>query len=139
MQANGVTMSAILAATGYIQADGIKDTMRSNDTVAAYRKRDTKRFPVASGTVEPLHGARSLDELERMKHELHLEGVVWTPFQGNIDHQPVRPPLKGKELGLLPSSIPTPSRTWKRYGGWSGYPRISNSLCVAGCVNDEYE
>ena len=31
MQANGVTMSAILAATGYIQADGIKDTMRSND------------------------------------------------------------------------------------------------------------
>ena len=26
---------AILAATGYIQADGIKATMRSNDTVAA--------------------------------------------------------------------------------------------------------
>ena len=29
MESNGVTMSAILAATGYIQADGIKDTMRS--------------------------------------------------------------------------------------------------------------
>ena len=29
MDANGVTQSAILAATGYIQADGIKDTMRS--------------------------------------------------------------------------------------------------------------
>ena len=45
MEANGVTMSAILAATGYIQADGIKDTMRSNDTVAAYRKRDPQALP----------------------------------------------------------------------------------------------
>jgi hypothetical protein len=46
-----------------------KDTMRSNDTVAAYRRRDPERFPVACGTVEPLHGARSLGEIERMKHE----------------------------------------------------------------------
>ncbi len=105
MEANGVTMSAILAATGYIQADGIKDTMRSNDTVAAYRQRDPKRFPVACGTVEPLHGARSLGELERMKHELHLQGVVWHHrFQGlAIDHQLMRPLLKKvRELGLVP-------------------------------------
>jgi uncharacterized protein len=105
MQANGVTISAILAATGYIQADGIKDTMRSNDTVAAYRKRDPKRFPVACGTVEPLHGARSLGELERMKHELDLKGVVWhNRFQGvAIDHQLMRPLLrKVSELGLVP-------------------------------------
>ena len=88
MQANGVTRSAILAATGYIQADGIKDTMRSNDTVAAYRKRDPKRFPVACGTVEPLHGARSLGELERMKHELHLDGSgVAQPLPG-CGHRP---------------------------------------------------
>ena len=77
MEANGVTGSAILAATGYIQADGIKDTMRCNDTVATYRKRDPKRFPVACGIVEPLHGARSIGELERMKHDLGLNGVVW--------------------------------------------------------------
>jgi predicted TIM-barrel fold metal-dependent hydrolase len=105
MQANGVATAAILAATGYIQADGIKDTMRSNDTVAAYRKRDPNRFPVACGTVEPLHGARSLDELERMKHELHLEGVVWhNRFQGvAIDHQLMRPLLKKvSQLGLVP-------------------------------------
>jgi uncharacterized protein len=105
MEAHGVTMSAILAATGYIQADGIKDTMRCNDTVAAYRNRDPKRFPVASGTVEPLHGTRSLDELERMKHELHLDGVVWhNRFQGvAIDHQLMRPLLKKvSELGLVP-------------------------------------
>jgi predicted TIM-barrel fold metal-dependent hydrolase len=105
MEANGVTMSAILAATGYIQADGIKDTMRCNDTVAAYRQRDPKRFPVACGTVEPLHGARSLGELERIKYELQLEGVVWhSRFQGvAVDHQLMRPLLKKvRELGLVP-------------------------------------
>ena len=105
MEANGVGQAAILAATGYIQADGIKDTMRCNDTVAAYRKRDPKRFPVASGIVEPLHGARSLGELERMKHELQLDGVVWhSRFQGvAVDHQLMRPLLrKVAELGLVP-------------------------------------
>jgi predicted TIM-barrel fold metal-dependent hydrolase len=105
MEANGVTHAAILAATGYIQADGIKDTMRCNDTVAGYRKRDPKRFPVACGTVEPLHGARSLAELERIKNELRLEGVVWHHrFQGlAIDNQLMRPLLKKvNELGLVP-------------------------------------
>jgi uncharacterized protein len=105
METNGVTMSAILAATGYIQADGIKDTIRCNDTVAAYRQRDRKRFPVACGTVEPLHGARSLAELERIKHELRLEGVVWhSRFQGvAVDHQLMRPLLKKvSDLGLVP-------------------------------------
>jgi predicted TIM-barrel fold metal-dependent hydrolase len=105
MDANGVTMSAILAATGYIQAEGIKDTMRCNDSVAAYRRRESKRFPVACGTVEPLHGVSSLAELERIKHELHLEGVVWhNRFQGvPVDHQLMRPLLKkASELGLVP-------------------------------------
>jgi predicted TIM-barrel fold metal-dependent hydrolase len=105
MEANGVTGSAILAATGYIQADGIKDTMRCNDTVAAYRKRDPKRFPVACGIVEPLHGARSIGELERMKHDLGLNGVVWhSRFQGvAVDHALMRPLLKKVgELGLVP-------------------------------------
>jgi predicted TIM-barrel fold metal-dependent hydrolase len=105
MEANGVGGAAILAATGYIQADGIKDTMRSNDVVAAYQKRDLKRFPVACGIVEPLHGARSLGELERIKHELHLQGVVWhSRFQGvAVDHPLMRPLLKKVvELGLVP-------------------------------------
>jgi len=105
MDANGVSHAAILAATGYIQADGIRDTMRSNDTVAAYRKRDPRRFPVACGIVEPLHGARSLEELSRIKHELRLEGVVWHHrFQGvPVDHQLMRPLLKKvSELELVP-------------------------------------
>src|SRR5262245_65817191 len=71
MESNSVTMATILAATGYIQADGIKDTMRSNDTVAAYQKREPKRFPVACGTGEPLHGAACLGEAGSMNRELH--------------------------------------------------------------------
>lgn len=105
MEANGVTAAAILAATGYIQADGIKDTMRCNDVVAAYRRRDPIRFPVACGIVEPLHGTRSLGELERIKYELKLDGVVWhSRFQGvAVDHALMRPLLKKvSELGLVP-------------------------------------
>lgn len=105
MNENRVDFVGILAATGYIQADGIKATMRSNNTIAEYRKRDPKRFPVAAGIVEPLHGSASLGELERIKHELHLEGVVWhNRFQGvAVDHQLMRPLLKkASELGLVP-------------------------------------
>lgn len=105
MAANEVTHAAILAATGYLQADGIRDTMRCNDAVAAYRERDPERFPVACGIVEPLHGARSLEELRRIKHELGLAGVVWHHrFQGvPVDHQLMRPLLKTvSELKLVP-------------------------------------
>ncbi|MGE5215690.1 MAG: amidohydrolase family protein [Chloroflexota bacterium] len=105
MDANGVTLAAILAATGYIQADGIKDTMRCNDSVAVYRRLDPKRFPVACGIVEPLHGPRSLGELERIKYELGLNGVVWhNRFQGlAVDHPLMRPLLKKvRDLGLVP-------------------------------------
>src|SRR5215208_4583092 len=88
MEENHIDFVGILAATGYIQADGIKDTMRSNDTVAAYRRRDPRRFPVAAGIVEP-----------------RLEAVVWhNRFQGvALDHELMRPLLrKVSELGLVP-------------------------------------
>jgi predicted TIM-barrel fold metal-dependent hydrolase len=78
--------------------------MQANDTVAAYRKRDPKRFPVACGTVEPLHGARSLEELERVKHELHLEGVVWHKCEGGSSGCNSR-------LWLAGSLMPTPGST----------------------------
>src|SRR4051812_24879222 len=75
MTDNKVDFVALLASTGYIQADGIKATMRQNDAIAAYRARDPKRFPIAAGIVEPLHGSASLGELERIKQDLHLDGV----------------------------------------------------------------
>lgn len=105
MEENHIDYVGILGATGYIQADGIKATMRSNDIIAEYRRRDPKRFPVAAGLVEPLHGPASLGELERIKHELHFEGVVWhNRFQGvAVDHPLMRTIMKKmSELGLVP-------------------------------------
>lgn len=105
MADNQVDFVAILASTGYIQADGIKATMRVNNSVAAYQRRDPRRFPIAAGIVEPLHGSASIGELERMKHELGLGGVVWHHrFQGvAVDHPLMRPLLKKvSELGLVP-------------------------------------
>jgi predicted TIM-barrel fold metal-dependent hydrolase len=104
MEENDVDFVGLLAATGYIQADGIAATRRSNDVVAAYRERDRTRFPIAAGIVEPLHGTASLSELERIRHELGLEGVVWHHrFQGvAVDHAFMRPLLKKvAELGLV--------------------------------------
>jgi predicted TIM-barrel fold metal-dependent hydrolase len=104
MEENHIDFVGIQAATGYLQPDGIKATMRSNDTVAAYRKRDPKRFPIGAGIVEPLHGEASLPELERIKYELGLQGVVWHHrFQGvSVDHQFMRPILKKVQaLGLV--------------------------------------
>lgn len=104
MAENHVDRVGILASTGYIQADGIKATMRSNDVVAEYRKRDPQRFPVAAGIVEPLHGPASLAELERIK-VLGLQGVVWhNRFQGvAVDHELMWPLIrKAGELGLVP-------------------------------------
>ncbi len=101
----GVDAAVVLPATGYDQPDGIKDTMRVNDAMAAYRARDPERFPVAFGIVEPLHGIRGLEEMERIHHELHLNGVVWHHrFQGvPIDAQIMRPMLQRLgDLGLVP-------------------------------------
>jgi uncharacterized protein len=105
MTANAIDFAGILAATGYMQADGVKATMRSNDTVAAYRRRDPARFLIAAGIVEPLHGSASLDELDRIKHELGLEGVVWHHrFQAVPVDTPLMRPLlrRSAQLGLVP-------------------------------------
>lgn len=76
MNENHVDFAGILASTGYTQADGIRATMRVNDTVAEYRRRDPKRFPVAAGIVEPLHGTASLGELESDMRDEDMANVL---------------------------------------------------------------
>src|SRR5262245_3256010 len=66
MDAIGVAWAVIQPTHGYLRPDGIKDTMRINDGVARFRDTNPKRFPLACGTVEPMHGTRTLAELERM-------------------------------------------------------------------------
>ena len=102
---SGADWAIIQPAHSYLRPDGIKDTMRVNDGMAAYRAADSKHFPVALGTVEPLYGERSLEEIDRCKHELGLDGLSWHPrLQGVfLDNPWMRPYVKRmSELGLVP-------------------------------------
>jgi len=105
MQAQGIAWAAIQPAHAYDKSDGIAATRRVNDGIAAYRARDPKHFPVALGTVEPTHGERGLEEIERVKAELDLDGMSWHHrLQGGfIDSPWMRPYLRRmSELSLVP-------------------------------------
>ena len=105
MAETGVDWAVIQPSHGYLKSEGIKDTMRANDGMAEYRRRDPARFPIALGTVEPLHGERSLEEIDRVKQELGLNGLSWHHrFQGCfIDNKWMRPILRRMaDLKLVP-------------------------------------
>jgi predicted TIM-barrel fold metal-dependent hydrolase len=79
----GVGQAAVMPSHAYERAEGIADTRRVNDGIAAYRQAHPDRFPVAVGIVEPQHGDRSLAELDRVAHDLDLDGVSFhARFQG---------------------------------------------------------
>lgn len=106
MDAAGIAWSVIQPAHSYLRPDGIRDTRRVNDGIAAYRAAAPERFRVALGTVEPSHGERSLDEIERAAAELALDGLSWHHrLQGGfIDSPWMRPYLRRMgELGLVPA------------------------------------
>jgi predicted TIM-barrel fold metal-dependent hydrolase len=101
----GVGQAVVIAGHGYLRPDGIVDTCRVNDAVAAYRDRRPDRFPAAIGIVEPLYGERGLPELDRCATELGLRGISFhTRFQGvSVDSPWVRRYLERMgELGLVP-------------------------------------
>ncbi|MDO8472802.1 MAG: hypothetical protein Q7T05_03185, partial [Dehalococcoidia bacterium] len=83
MDQNGIDRAALMPDSYYVMPNGIEDTMRVNDQLAEYRSKHADRFPIAIGTVEPRHGDRSLDEIDRIVNDLHLNGIVWHhKFQG---------------------------------------------------------
>jgi predicted TIM-barrel fold metal-dependent hydrolase len=83
MDAGGVAQAVVIPGHGYLRPDGIADTRRVNDAIAAYRDRRPDRFPVAVGIVEPQHGAALLDEIDRGHEALGLAGMSFhTRFQG---------------------------------------------------------
>lgn len=105
MDATGVDQAVILPGHGYLRPDGIADTRRVNDSLAAYRDRLPTRFPAAVGVVEPIYGARGLDELTRLRDDLGLVGVTFhTRFQGVSTNSPLVVALVRRmaELGLVP-------------------------------------
>jgi predicted TIM-barrel fold metal-dependent hydrolase len=84
MDAFGIRQAAVMPSLQYERPNGARDTAAINDLVAMYRDSCRDRFPVAIGTVEPLHGIDAgITEINRMASQLRMAGVVWHHrFQG---------------------------------------------------------
>ena len=105
MDRQGVDQAIVIPGHGYLRPDGVADTRRINDGVAAYRDAHPTRFPAALGIVEPLHGKAGIAELTRMRDELRLVGVsVHTRFQGVQTDSPLVLAVvrEAAQLGLVP-------------------------------------
>src|SRR5258708_4701246 len=57
----GVAQAALMPAHSYVRPRGLADTRAVNDGLAAYRRRDPRRFPAIIGTVEPRYGDAGLE------------------------------------------------------------------------------
>jgi predicted TIM-barrel fold metal-dependent hydrolase len=105
MDGYGVDQAILIPGHGYLRPDGVANTRRVNDDVAAYRDRLSSRFPAALGIAEPLHGAAGVAELRRMRDELGMVGFsVHARFQGVSTDSPLVRALvvAAAELGLVP-------------------------------------
>jgi predicted TIM-barrel fold metal-dependent hydrolase len=105
MDEGGVRQALVIPGHGYLRPNGLADTRRVNDEIAAYRDRMPDRFPVACGIVEPRDGPLALGEIERIATELELVAISFhTRFQGvSIDSQWILRYLERMgELGLVP-------------------------------------
>ena len=63
MDAGGVDWAAVIPGHGYYRPNGLADTRRINDGIAAYRDAHPDRFPVAIGVIEPMYGSHSQAEI----------------------------------------------------------------------------
>jgi predicted TIM-barrel fold metal-dependent hydrolase len=105
MDADDVATAVVIPGHAYLRPNGLADTRRVNDAIAAYRHARPDRFPVAVGVTEPTYGAAGLDEIDRVRDDLGLAGVSFhTRFQGvSLDSQWVeRAVARLAEHGLVP-------------------------------------
>ena len=80
----GLAAACVIPGFQYDRSDGIANTRALNDGIAAYRDSLPNRFPVALGTVEPLHReALCRAEITRLVDDLQIDGLAWhTRYQG---------------------------------------------------------
>jgi uncharacterized protein len=105
MDEGGARQALVIPGHGYLRPNGLADTRRVNDEIAAYRDATPDRFPVACGVVEPRDGPHALGEIQRVRSELGLVAISFhTRFQGvSMDSRWVLRYLDGMgELGLVP-------------------------------------
>lgn len=105
MDRHGVDASVVTPGHAYLRPEGLADTRRVNDGIAAYRDAHPDRFAAAVGVVEPIYGPAGLPELTRAKDELGLVGISFhARFQGVSTDSPLIRALLARmgELGLVP-------------------------------------
>jgi predicted TIM-barrel fold metal-dependent hydrolase len=105
MDEGGVRQALVIPGHGYLRPNGLADTRRINDEIAAYRDQTPERFPVACGIVEPRDGPHALGELDRVASQLRLVAISFhTRFQGvSMDSRWILRSLdRMGELGLVP-------------------------------------
>lgn len=79
----GVDATVLLPSHSYLRVDGLADTRRVNDALAAYREKAPGRIAAIGGVVEPLYGERGFAEIDRLKNDLGMSAVSFhTRFQG---------------------------------------------------------
>ena len=105
MNEGGVRQAIIQPPHNYLRPNGIADTRKVNESTAAYRDAHPDRFPAALGVVQPQDGPLALEEVSRVRDELHMAGISFhTLLQGvSVDSAFVRQTIERLgELGMLP-------------------------------------
>jgi predicted TIM-barrel fold metal-dependent hydrolase len=112
--------AAILSPPPYYKlTNGLEDSRRLNDLMAALVAEGGDRAVAACGTVEPHHGDAALPEIDRMARELGLKGVVWRHrAQGIYADHPVMYRFVARALdnGLVPmmhATLSTNETLWR--------------------------
>jgi predicted TIM-barrel fold metal-dependent hydrolase len=83
MDGGGVSQALVIPGHGYLRPNGIADTRRVNDEIAAYRDYRPDRFPASCGIVEPRDGPLAVGEVDRVTSDLGLAAISFhTRFQG---------------------------------------------------------
>ena len=77
MDRSGIHRAVIGPAYQYLMPNGVADTAKVNDRLAAFRDKHPERFPFAVGAIEPRQGEAALDEIRRIKRDLGMVGVLW--------------------------------------------------------------
>ena len=128
MDRDGVDCALLIPGHSYLRPNGLADTRRINDGIAAYRDKTPDRFPAALGIVEPLYGRAGDEELRRIKGELGIVGVSFhTRVSGGDDRQPARCSRRSSSWASSDwcrSCTPSPNRRRRRCGESTGWQRL---------------
>jgi predicted TIM-barrel fold metal-dependent hydrolase len=88
MDTHNIAGALAMPGMGFPTTRGYQDSRLVNDYVARYRDASPDRF-LACGTVNPLDGIQSVDEVDRCMSQLGMRALVWHHrFQATVlDHE----------------------------------------------------